>query len=169
MLAAVGRQRKTEQLQIRVSAKQKRAIQEQARRAGVGMSEWVLARLLPSARERFQELLLELSRSEDRGSAFAELLDFLSPLAPREYAIAVAEPPRARFDTYWANYVAATVEHGSALKRVHPPPWTRDVRPLDAPAFASSLMSLRLHLLVNSPPAFSRRNLFIDATLGDRV
>jgi hypothetical protein len=133
------------------------------------MSEWVLARLLPAPQEHFQALLHELARSKDPGSAFAELLEFLARLAPREYALAVGEAPRAALDTYWANYVAATVEHGASQKQVRAPTWTRDVRPLDEPVFASSLTSLRLHLLVKSPPAFSRRNLFVDATLGDRV
>jgi hypothetical protein len=40
---------------------------------------------------------------------------------------------------------------------------------LPQPVFGSELKALRLHLLTNSPPAFRRRNIFIDATLGDRV
>ena len=49
------------------------------------------------------------------------------------------------------------------------PAWTRTVEPLTLPVFASTLQSLRLHLLTHSPPPFRRRNLFIDASLGDRV
>jgi len=55
------------------------------------------------------------------------------------------------------------------LKNTQPPAWTEDVPPLDEPIFGSSLQSLRLHLLTNSPPAFSRRNIFIDSNIGDRV
>jgi hypothetical protein len=43
------------------------------------------------------------------------------------------------------------------------------VKPLERPWFASSLKSLRLHLLTASPPPFRRRNLFVDSTIGDRV
>jgi hypothetical protein len=55
------------------------------------------------------------------------------------------------------------------MKDAKPPSWTRDVAPLDQPVFGSSLESLRLHLLMNSPPAFVERNIFIDANVGDRV
>jgi hypothetical protein len=41
--------------------------------------------------------------------------------------------------------------------------------PLAEPVFASSLQSLRLHLLVLSPAPFRRRNIFIDSTLGARI
>jgi hypothetical protein len=30
-------------------------------------------------------------------------------------------------------------------------------------------MGLRLHLLLSAPPAFRRRNIFLDASVGDRV
>jgi hypothetical protein len=35
--------------------------------------------------------------------------------------------------------------------------------------FGSDLQSLRLHLLTHSPPPFLARNIFVDATLGDRI
>jgi hypothetical protein len=35
--------------------------------------------------------------------------------------------------------------------------------------FGTPIESLRLHLLTASPPAFRRRRIFIDATVGDRV
>jgi len=160
---------KSGQLQIRVTAAQKRSIRRQARRAGMSMSAWVLGRLLPSARQAFQEAVAEIASSEAPGFAFAELLERLGPLSAREFEEAVAEPPAVRLDPYWANYVAATVEHGAALKGAAPPAWTREIPPLDAPVFGSSLASLRLHLLVSAPPAFVARNLFVDANLGDRV
>jgi len=157
------------QLQIRVTAAQKRSIQRAARRAGVSMSAWVLARLLPSAQQTFQARVDEIAASDRPGLAFAELLDWLAPLEAREFEEAVAEPPGAPLDDYWRNYLAATVEHGAATRGVAAPAWTREVAPLAEPAFASSLRSLRLHLLVSSPPAFVARNLFIDANLGSRV
>jgi hypothetical protein len=40
---------------------------------------------------------------------------------------------------------------------------------LTEPVFGSELQSLRLYLLTHSPPPFRARNIFIDATLGDRV
>ena len=168
-LADVKQGRKTEQLQIRVSASQKREIQERARGAGMRMSDWVLNQLLPSVQVSFQDLLRDLSRSEKPGYVFAEILELMGSLSRDEFELAVSKPPRVQLDPYWGNYVAATIEHAAALKNTQPPSWTADVPPLDEPVFGSSLQSLRLHLLLHSPPAFSRRNIFIDSNVGDRV
>ena len=160
---------KTEQLQVRVSPSEKLAIKKQAELAGMSMSEWVLAKVLPSAQVRFEALVAELGRAEKPGYAFAELLEFLGALDAAEFERAVAEPPEAPLDLYWQNYLAATVEHAASLKQAKPPAWTEHVPRLDRPVFASELESLRLHLLVNSPPAFLKRDIFIDASVGERV
>ena len=80
-----------------------------------------------------------------------------------------AELPAVALSPYWENYLAATIEHAAARKNVTPPAWTAKVRPLEEPVFGSTLRSLRLHLLINSPPAFCRRNIFIDSSVGGRV
>ncbi len=160
---------KTEQLQVRVSRAQKLAIKRQAARAQMSMSEWLLNQVFPSSQAIFQSLVDELAASSQRSYAFAELLEFLAPLGAEAFESAVAEPPQARLNPYWQNYLAATLEQAAATKQAKPPSWTRDVAPLDEPVFGSSLESLRLHLLLNSPPAFVERNIFIDASVGDRV
>ena len=163
------RDRKTAQLQVRVSPAQKRAIQKQASKAQMNMSDWILSKLLSTPQMSFQDLLADLASSETPSFAFAELLELLGPMTADDFVRAVAEPPEAELDPYWENYVAATVEHAAAMKHAKSPSWTKDVRPLDEPAFGSSLASLKLHLLVNSPPAFIARNIFIDSNVGDRV
>ena len=160
---------KTEQLQVRISASQKLAIQEQAGKAGMSMSEWILNKLLPSSRLAFQDLVQELAASDQRSHVFAELLELLAPMNAEEYEAAVSELPEVQLDPYWQNYLAATVEQAAAEKHAKAPSWTREVAPLDKPVFGSSLESLRLHLLMNSPPAFVQRNIFIDASVGKRV
>jgi uncharacterized protein (DUF1778 family) len=160
---------KTRQLQIRVSPAQKLAIQRQAERARMSMSEWILDKLLPSSQATFQSLVEALAASDQPSFVFAELLDVLGPMNAEEFEVAVSEPPRVELDPYWRNYVAATVEHAAATKQARAPSWTRDIAPLDEPVFGSSLASLRLHLLVNSPPAFAARNIFIDSSVGERV
>lgn len=161
--------RKTEHLQIRVSPAQKLAIQKQAGKARMTMSEWILDKAVPSPQLTFQELLGELAAAEKPSLVFGELLELLGPMSAEEYESAVAGPPWVELDPYWQNYVAATVEHAAASKRAAAPAWTREIPPLDEPVFGSSLKSVRLHLLVNSPPAFAQRNIFIDSTVGDRV
>jgi uncharacterized protein (DUF1778 family) len=160
---------KTEQVQIRVSPQQKRAIQRHAAKAGTTMSEWILAKVFPSPQAAFQDLVEALAASDRPSYVFAELLELLDPLSAEAFERVVAEPPRAGLDPYWQNYLAATVEHAASMKSARVPAWTRDVAPLAAPVFGSSLRSVRLHLLLDSPAPFAARNLFIDASVGARV
>jgi len=159
----------TEQLQVRVSPLQKLAIKKRAEKARMSMSEWILNKAFPSSQVAFQGLVDELAASEQRSYAMAELLELLAPISADEFETAVSELPEVQLDPYWKNYLAATVETAAAAKHAKIPSWTRDIAPLDEPVFGSSLESLRLHLLLNSPPAFVERNIFIDASVGDRV
>ena len=162
-------ERKSEQLQIRVSSSQKRAIRRQAERAGMSMSDWILNAALPPAQALFQNLLAELTSADAPGYVFADLLELIDSLSAEEFEAAVAEPPAVKLSPYWANYLAATLEHAAGLKHAAVPAWTKDVAPLSEPVFGSSLKSLKLHLLVDAPPPFIARNIFIDASVGDRV
>lgn len=163
------KQGKDVQLQIRVSAAEKKAIQQSAARAGLEMSSWVRARLLPRSRETFRRLVEHASqRPHEQRYALAELNDFLTRLGPAGLLEAVEEPP-APLDPYLANYIAGMVETAAHHAGVRPPPWTADIAPLAEPVFGTDLPGLRLHLLLNTPPAFGRRNIFIDSTIGDRV
>lgn len=168
-LCSVNKNHKTAQLQIRVSVSQKAALKRHARTAGMSMSDWVLSRVLPPLRETFQGLLRKLATAERPGYVLADLNDLLAPLSAGEFEQAVCDPPPVKLDRYWGNYVAAMIEFAAAQKNTEAPSWTEHVRPLDEPAFGSSLESLRLHLLTHSPVAFRRRNIFIDSSIGDRV
>ena len=160
---------KTGQLQVRVSPSQKLAIKMQAARARMSMSEWILSKVLPSSEMSFKSLIEDLAASDKPSYVFAELLELTDSMDADEFEQAVSEPPGVQLDPYWQNYLAATVEHAAAVKHAKVPSWTRDVAPLDKPVFGSSLESLKLHLLVNSPPAFIQRDIFIDSSVGKRV
>jgi hypothetical protein len=134
------------------------------------VSKWVLHQLLPPVEERFQSLCRGLGTAPGkRNYVFAELNDFLSRLSARELIRAVRHAPSIELPAFEANYLAAMVEQASAAVGAPAPEWTRLVKPLEKPWFASSLKNLRLHLLTTSPPPFRRRNLFVDSTIGDRV
>jgi hypothetical protein len=123
--------------------------------------------LLAQAR-RFQELV-DACRSPERARfALAELNSWLVSLGAGELPDALAAAPTG-LTPYLGNYIAAMVEYACAMHDVAPPPWTRSITPLTEPVFGSALMSLRLHLLTHSPAPFRRRNIFIDATIGQRV
>jgi uncharacterized protein (DUF1778 family) len=161
---------KNQQLQIRVTAAEKLSIQRAAAQAKMDMSRWVLQKLLPTGAERFQQFAKALTK--DASSArysLAELNDWLTQLNSKAFVTAVATTPALPSNAWLANYVAAMVETAAHLKGVQPPDWTAAVLPLARPEFATELIGLRLHLLTASPPAFRRRNLFIDSSIGDRV
>jgi len=159
---------KSQQLQIRVTPTQKEALKRLARRAGLDVSSYVLSRLEPPVHTRIADILQVLRREQDR-FALAELNDVLARLAPTEFREAVANLDLEGLSPFLQNYVTAMIEHAAHQKGEAPPSWVRDVDPLERPYFAAPFSRLRPHLLHAAPVAFKRRNLFVDATVGDRV
>ncbi len=160
---------KTAQLQIRVTPNEKERIKKRAEAAGLGMSDWVLRTILPDVESAVQELVAELATSEKPGYVFAALLDLLEQFSPHEFELAVGTPPDVALTSYWAAYLAATIEYAAARKGVMPPRWTSKVPGLDEPVFGSSLQSVREYLLTHSPPPFAKRNIFVESSVGQRV
>ena len=170
MIATVASVGKNQQLQIRISAEDKARIQERAASAGMDVSNWVLNLVLPPVEREFQALCRELvTRSEARSYTLAELHDLFGRLNGKEFEQAVRHAPEVVLPPFEANYLAAMIEYVATLKGTFPPTWTKAVPALEMPWFASSLTSLRLYLLTNSPPPFRRRNLFVDSSVGQRV
>src|SRR5262249_21339285 len=97
------------------------------------------------------------------------LSDFLSALSTEAFETAVAGADVRHLSPHVANILAAMVETMAVRLGAVAPPWTKAIKPLAEPYFASDLKALTAHLLMNSPPAYRRRNLFVDSTLGDRV
>ncbi len=161
--------RKTAQLQIRVTPQQKRTLRRLAAESSMDMSSWILDRVLPGVSEHFQELAAVLATSDQPRFALAELLDFLRALPRGEFERAVADAPRARLEPQVLNHLAATIELAAAKRGVNAPRWTSEVPIPDAPMFGSTLGAVRLHLLVLALVAMSRRNIFVDASLDQRV
>lgn len=160
---------KKSQLQIRVTGADKAAIQSAAQRAGMGMSTYVLSKVLSAGNVRLRECIAACAEASTLGYGLAELNSFLASLTPPEFRDAVACAPEIKLTPFAANYVAAMIEYGCARCGISTPAWTGEIAPLTEPIFGTSLESLRLHLLTHSPAPFRRRNIFIDATLGDRV
>jgi hypothetical protein len=160
---------KTAQMQIRVSANEKTAIQRAAARAGMDMSAYVLAQVLSVPAAQFRDCVRDCTDSASPRFALAELNTLLSVLTAGELRDAIAAPPPPGLSPFLGNYIAAMVEYACAQRAVGVPEWTRSIPPLAEPVFGSELQSLRLYLLTHSPPPFRVRNIFIDATLGDRV
>lgn len=160
---------KSQQLQIRVTPGQKADLRRHARAAGLDVSSYVLARLLPPDQERFAGILRSLRVDGEARFALAELNDFLVSRTPTQFPGAVSRLDVNGLSPFLCNYVAAMVEQAAGQKGVAPPAWTREVLPLEVPYFTSTFKRLRFHLLRASPPAFKRRNLFVDSAIGSRV
>lgn len=163
------RNSRTAQLQIRVSAAEKAAIRRAAEQAGLDMSAFVLSRALPTPAIRFQECIEDCAGPAPPAFGLAELNTLLAGWTAVELRDAIAAAPTAPLTPFLSNYIAAMIELACERRSVRVPGWVRAVAPLREPAFGSTLRSLRLHLLTHSPPPFRRRNIFIDATVGDRV
>ncbi len=160
---------KSEYIQIRVTPDEKKKLKRLSAAAGQEMSAYVLSKSLPAAGERFREILRCLGEEPAPAYPLAELNDFLSDARGDELAAAVEHADLEGLSPLHANYVAAMVEEAAHREGVRPPGWTAAVDPMGAPHFGAALKSLRLHLLHASPVAFRRRNIFIDASIGDRV
>jgi predicted transcriptional regulator len=160
---------KTTQLQIRITPEQKRNLKQLARQASMDVSAWVLGRALPDEGERFQALVVQLTRRPMDRFALAEIADFLRDLPAGAFRRAVCDAPRARLDPATLNHLAGAIELAARRRNLTSPSWTAAVAIPEAPVFGSSLASVRLHLLRESPVALRRRNLFMDASLDDRV
>lgn len=154
---------RTEQLQIRVTPREKAALKRLARAAGRDVSAYVLSRVLPSEEGRMGAIVDALADPATRRFALADLSDALTTLAPIEFAPATDRMDVQTLDPVTRNYVAAMIEQAATAKGLQPPSWTSAVTPLQEPHFATSLRSVRLHLLRVSPVAFRRRNIFTDA------
>jgi hypothetical protein len=165
----MGKDAKSDQLQIRVSKREKAAIQLAASRAGMDMSEYVLSRSLPVPAAEFRNLVETCVDDASPRFALARLNSLLSKWTTRELREAVAEPPPPSLTPFTHNYITAMVEYACGKRNLPVPRWTRTVEPLATPVFGSNLASLRLHLLTHSPPPFRARNIFIDSSLGGQV
>jgi uncharacterized protein (DUF1778 family) len=160
---------KTEFLQIRVTPGEKATLRRLARAAGLDVSSYVLSRAVPAARVRFGDIVRQLATEASPSFPLAALNDLLTGLAPAQLPDATAHVDLSRLSPVLANYVAAMVEEAAHRAGVAAPDWTANVPPLDRPHFGVDLPGLRLHLLRASPAPFKKRNLFVDAGLGDRV
>jgi hypothetical protein len=160
---------KDEQLQIRVSGVEKELIRKHARERGMDISSYVLSKALPEESGELRELVYQASVSIQYPAVLAEINDYLTSLRKGRMKKILPYISLDHLDEFLSNYIAAMIEYACIRKDIAPPEWTRKIPPLRRPWFASNLKSLRLHLLLNSPPPFKARNIFIDSSIGDRV
>lgn len=158
---------KSEYLQLRVSHAQKKQIKHLADSEGRDMSAWILSKLFPASKLQLEELINKIGNNSS--FVFAEINDFLSKISARELENAIQGLSLEQLGAFEQNYLAAMIELACEKKLIKPTDALLKISPLSSPWFASNLEGLKLHLLLNSPAAFRRRNIFIDSSVGDRV
>ena len=104
---------------------------------------------------------------------FANFLDEFYA-APNAAALcdvpALLAPHDAKLGAVQDAYLAATAEELARIHNLPWPAWTdRNERKLRRPWFASPLASLRAVLILESPPSFRARNLFVSENALTRV
>src|SRR5882672_8942682 len=112
--------------------------------------------------------LAEVADLTARGESFDRCLaNFLDEFYAAPDETALTQEPAVLARTFGASgqvqdaYLAATAEELACANHFSVPAWTTAVtRKLHRPWFASSLVSLRAVLLLESPAAFRSRNLF---------
>lgn len=142
-----------------------------AKTKGKSVSEFVLERIFrgTSSLERFSDIVRTLDEAGLERNSLAELNDLLSTIPVADLKSILEAPRHLGASSLVRAYVASMLEQACELKTARIPPWLFRVPALPSPWFASTLGSLRMHLLLSSPPSFRKRNLFIDSSLGARV
>ena len=121
--------------------------------------------------------LAEVAELTNRGHSFDLCLaNFLDEFYAAPDESALSEPPELLAPRSGDQgrvedaYLAATAEHLAAAYHFQIPVWVvDDSRKLHRPWFASQLESLRAVLLLESPPTFRSRNLFVSENALTRV
>lgn len=121
--------------------------------------------------------LAEIALLTRRGQSFDVCLaNFLDEFYAAPDESALSEPPELLASESGDQglvqdaYLAATAEYLAAAHRFNIPAWVvDDDRKLHRPWFASQLASLRAVLLLESPPSFRSRNLFVSENALTRV
>ena len=121
---------KTSQLQIRVTPEEKRALKRLATDAGISVSRYVLASVLPSPQLEFARHVQALRGHGERPKALSRLRAFLSQLSAEEITQAIADVDVESLPPILCSYVAATVEEVAQEKRQLSPRWVKPGRPL---------------------------------------
>ena len=117
----------------------------------------------------FNELIENWHSSTFSNNGLAEINRFLTRLEKSDFPLAVALAPQFDIPAIQLNYLAAMIETAADQKNSLPPSWVAEVEPLFEPFFVSNLKSILPHLLLNTPVAFRKRNIFIDSTIGNQV
>lgn len=114
--------------------------------------------------------LKEVSR---KGSSFDEvrpyILEFLDEFyveqVPEKKVAMLKEEPDVSGDARMDAYLAAVAEYLSRIYDLDPPDWVEgETRFLKRPFFPCGLESLKATMLKESPAAFRRRMIFVEAT-----
>lgn len=159
---------KTDFIQIRISKDEKKRFAKLAKLQGQSLSEWIISKLSSdSSSIEIKKIYAKLRKAEDSSYILALLNDYLMNMPELLWNDALKDSPE-NIDIENLCYIASMIERATEIRGLELPQWVKDIGPLSKPYFGSKLKNLRMYLLINSPIAFRKRNIFIDASVGDR-
>lgn len=120
-------EKKTAQLQIRVTPRQKALIRQQAQAHGMDMTQWILTRSLPSRQETLHTVLAALAQGEQEPDLlFGDIFNLLKDLSAPEFSLTLARPPDIPLKDDHSDLLQAMVELAARQKGCLPPRWVRE-------------------------------------------
>ncbi len=160
---------KTQQLQIRVSAAQKALLKKRAAAAGLDVSTFVLRRALVDLEAQLEDLLALLADEREPRTTLARISGLLGSLDSASFRELTAALDVSRLAPFHQNYLAAMAEYRANQLGLPAPRWTMGVPALGEPYFPAGTDRVRPYLMRAAPVVFKRRNLFVDASVGDHL
>ena len=163
------KQNKTDYIQIRINKKEKAKFVKLAELDNMSLSNWILNKLkIDISPVEIKIIYGQIAIASDSSYALAFLNDSLMKVPKHTWSDLVSiKPENLNFENLC--YVASMIEHAAEIRELNTPLWVNDIGALQTPYFVSTFKNLRLYLLINSPVSFRKRNIFIDASIGDRV
>ena len=113
-----------------------------------------------------RQTLVRIQAGDDAWIAIGDLLDDWRRAAHATRGRMIEEPmaeASSKSERRWAAFIAAAVDQlaWESEPRIDPPDWVRDARYiLSEPWFLLPGWRLRMHQLVDTPAAFTRRNIY---------
>jgi len=144
-----------------------------------GESDPKFVRSLKRGSKRYKKVLQELAKTDsaretsrgirESGAWKVRLFNFVDAFRRNPRAGLAEDAPVPGTDAGTLALLASTVERLCAQARVPIPWWCAGVPALPEPWFVAGIESLKASALVESPPEFRKRNIFVLGNFLDRV
>lgn len=155
-------------IQIRLSSTQKKVVEKNAKTQGLSISQYLLNLIEKDSSfdKKLTIIINEILKNGLDPYLLSEFSILVLDLSNNDLLKLVEKPFSSNCNGLSLNYLLATLETELKRRNLELPEWFGNIKSLKEPWFGTNLKSLRGFLLLNSPLAFRRRNIFIDSLIG---